>query len=82
MAALYTHPTDADQDAATDALKKPFSIRLLTRPLKSASAALPESSIFWLFAGLFKWRDPDSNRGHHDFQSYSEAFRYAENAHR
>ncbi len=22
-----------------------------------------------IFAGLFKWRDPDSNRGHHDFQS-------------
>jgi len=28
-----------------------------------------------------KWRDPDSNRGHHDFQSFSEAHRYAENAH-
>jgi hypothetical protein len=26
-----------------------------------------------------KWRDPDSNRGHHDFQSFAEAFRYATN---
>ena len=28
-----------------------------------------------------QWRDPDSNRGHHDFQSYSKALRYAENPH-
>ena len=26
-----------------------------------------------------EWRDPDSNRGHHDFQSYAEAFRYTVN---
>ena len=26
-----------------------------------------------------EWRDPDSNRGHHDFQPYSEAVRYAVN---
>jgi hypothetical protein len=31
---------------------------------------------------FFKCRDPDSNRGHHDFQSCAEAFRYAENPHR
>ena len=31
---------------------------------------------------FYKWRDPDSNRGHHDFQSYSEAFRYAVNPHK
>jgi integrase len=29
-----------------------------------------------------EWRDPDSNRGHHDFQSFSEAFRYAVNRYR
>jgi hypothetical protein len=63
MAALYTHPTDAVQDAATDALKKPFSIRLLTRPLKSVSAALPESSIFWLFAGLLEVAGPGFEPG-------------------
>jgi hypothetical protein len=31
---------------------------------------------------FFKWRDPDSNRGHHDFQSYAKAPRYAENPRR
>ena len=25
--------------------------------------------LFPLFAGRLEWRDPDSNRGHHDFQS-------------
>jgi hypothetical protein len=29
-----------------------------------------------------EWRDPDSNRGHHDFQSYAKALRYAELPHR
>ncbi len=32
--------------------------------------------------GFKEWRDPDSNRGHHDFQSFAEAFRYAVNPHR
>jgi hypothetical protein len=27
---------------------------------------------------FYKWRDPDSNRGHHDFQSFAEALRYAD----
>ena len=27
-----------------------------------------------------EWRDPDSNRGHHDFQSYAKALRYAVNS--
>jgi hypothetical protein len=31
---------------------------------------------------ILKWRDPDSNRGHHDFQSYAKAHRYAENPRR
>ena len=31
---------------------------------------------------FLKWRDPDSNRGHHDFQTFTEAFRYAVNPHR
>jgi hypothetical protein len=31
---------------------------------------------------FLEWRDPDSNRGHHDFQTYSEAFRYAVNPYR
>jgi hypothetical protein len=31
---------------------------------------------------LPKWQDPDSNRGHHDFQSYSETLRYADLPHR
>ena len=29
-----------------------------------------------------EWRDPDSNRGHHDFQSFAKALRYAENSYR
>ncbi len=32
----------------------------------------PGSSLFFMFylqiTGKFEWRDPDSNRGHHDFQ--------------
>jgi hypothetical protein len=31
---------------------------------------------------FLKWRDPDSNRGHHDFQSYAKALRYAGNSHK
>jgi hypothetical protein len=34
-------------------------------------------SFFAYLQDFKEWRDPDSNRGHHDFQSYSEAFRYA-----
>ena len=29
-----------------------------------------------------EWRDPDSNRGHHDFQTYARALRYAANPYR
>jgi hypothetical protein len=29
-----------------------------------------------------EWRDPDSNRGHHDFQAFPRAFRYAADPHR
>ena len=32
-----------------------------------SSSERPRTS---LFAGLYGWRDPDSNRGHHDFQSW------------
>ena len=31
---------------------------------------------------FLKGRDPDSNRGHHYFQSYAEGFRYAGNFYR
>jgi hypothetical protein len=29
-----------------------------------------------------EWRDPDSNRGHHGFQAYAKALRYAVNPYR
>ena len=35
-----------------------------------------------IFQVFLKWRDPESNRGHHDFQSYAEAFRYTVNPYR
>jgi hypothetical protein len=42
--------------------------------------ALPERGVKRLIqSGIPEWRDPDSNRGHHDFQSYAEAFRYVVN---
>jgi hypothetical protein len=37
--------------------------------------------IFCNLQDLKEWRDPESNRGHHDFQSCAEAFRYAGNSH-
>jgi hypothetical protein len=41
------------------------------------------SYVFYLqILTKLEWRDPDSNQGHHDFQSYSEAFRYAVNRYR
>src|SRR5215204_4491899 len=40
------------------------------------------SFLFRYLQDFYKWRDPDSNRGHHDFQSYAEAHRYAENLRR
>ena len=58
-----------------------FSIRLLTRLRKGASAAPSNVYIFPLFAGLLEVAGPGFEPGHHDFQ-YSEALRYAENPHR
>jgi len=37
---------------------------------------------FRVLQEISEWRDPDSNRGHHDFQTYSEALRYGENPRR
>jgi len=56
-----------------------FSDGLLIRGSGSAAEVF---SFFCYLQGFFEWRDPDSNRGHHDFQSYSEAFRYAVNCYR
>jgi hypothetical protein len=39
-------------------------------------------SQFECLQDYIEWRDPRSNRGHLDFQSSSEAFRYAVNSHR
>ncbi len=52
---------------------------LLTRGSGSSVRAL---NFFRYLQDFLKWRDPDSNRGHHDFQSYSEALRYAVNPYR
>src|SRR5918995_1621953 len=62
--------------------RDPFSIRLLTCLYRRASAALPSPYFFRCLQDLLERRDPDSNRGHHDFQSYSEALRYATNRYR
>jgi hypothetical protein len=35
-----------------------------------------------IYSGISEWRDPDSNRGHHDFQLYARALKYAVNPHR
>jgi hypothetical protein len=40
------------------------------------------SQLLLLLQDFKEWRDPDSNRGHHDFQSYSEVLRYAVNPYR
>jgi hypothetical protein len=37
--------------------------------------AATERLIFPVLQAIIEWRDPNSNRGHHDFQSYTEAFR-------
>src|SRR5215213_3094430 len=36
-----------------------------TRPRKRRRGL----SLFWVLQVISEWRDPDSNRGHHDFQS-------------
>jgi hypothetical protein len=55
-----------------------FLSRLLTRLRKGASVAPPNLYIFRCLQHFRKWRDADSNRGHHDSQSFSKALRYAE----
>ncbi len=57
----------------------PTAALLLPRPGLSSQGVFLFSPCLQAF---LKWRDPDSNRGHHDFQTYEEAFRYAENPHR
>src|SRR5215207_3146329 len=48
----------------------------------SKGSRLRSGAFSCVFQDFLKWRDPDSNRGHHGFQTYSEALRYAENPHR
>jgi hypothetical protein len=65
---MTTHRKDARR-RYSHARRGLFLIRLLTRLRKRTPTAPLKLAIFPPFAGLFKWRDPDSNRGHHDFQS-------------
>ena len=77
--AIYTRATEGMQDSATAALEEDlFLNRLLTRLCQRAPAALPGSFFLRHLQDFYKWRDPDSNRGHHDFQLYSDALRYAD----
>jgi hypothetical protein len=53
------------------------SVKLVSK----APDLMPEASIFSMFflqtARKLKWRDPDSNRGHHDFQARPAVYRRA-----
>jgi hypothetical protein len=59
-----------------------FLIRLLTRLRYRAPETPPKLFVFCYLQDFLKWRDPDSNRGHHDFQSYAKTLRYAVNSYR
>src|SRR5215217_2266141 len=45
-----------------------FLSRLLTRLSQRAPETLPRLFVLVYLQDFFKWRDPDLNRGHHDFQ--------------
>src|SRR5215204_301416 len=78
--AIYTRPTDGTQDSATVALEVTFLDPAVDMPLtKDSVSSAGARSLFGYLQLFHKWRDPDSNRGHHDFQSFSEAHWYAEN---
>jgi hypothetical protein len=60
--------------------KRPFLDPAVDTSLTKGSGDTAKTPLFFRHLQDFlKWRDPDSNRGHHDFQSYAEAFRYAVN---
>jgi hypothetical protein len=65
---------------ADQPLPKPLQTWLQYGCSKRGSSAYRGPSYFFCVLQDFKkWRDPDSNRGHHDFQSFTESFRYAVN---
>src|SRR5215207_10665234 len=39
----------------------------------SKGSRLRSGAFSCVFQDFLKWRDPDSNRGHHDFQAYAKA---------
>jgi hypothetical protein len=68
--AIYTRPTDGTQDSATVALEVTFLDPAVDMPLtKDSVSSAGARSLFGYLQLFHKWRDPDSNRGHHDFQS-------------
>jgi hypothetical protein len=80
---IYTRPTDGTQDSATVALEVTFFDPAVDMSLTRDSVSTAGTLTFFPYLQDFlEWRDPDSNRGHHDFQSFAEALRYAENSHR
>jgi hypothetical protein len=66
--AIYTRPTEGTQDSATVALEVTFLDPAVDTPLTKSSGGTAKAPCFFSYLQDFlKWRDPDSNRGHHDF---------------
>jgi|SRR5215210_1640922 len=81
--AIYAPPPTVCKTPPRTRQKPPFLDPAVDTPSTKGLRQYRRSPLFFCYLQDFlKWRDPDSNRGHHDFQSYAEAFRYADLPHR
>ena len=68
----HDHPTRFHRASALQELRRITSVsagRPLFIPFLRIALDTPETARFSIHGACVRWRDPDSNRGHHDFQS-------------
>jgi hypothetical protein len=66
---IYSHVLPNMQDEAAAAIENALTQRVGIRGPRSSSGLYFTILIFLQMAIKEEWRDPDSNRGHHDFRA-------------